>query len=71
MKKYIFSALLILSYPQMSLAEQNLETQQINQELHYVNDWLNSREFSHKMQQMMDEYQKKLKPTLRMILMKK
>ena len=60
MKKYIFSALLILSYPQMSLAEQNLETQQINQQLHYVNDWLSSREFSHKMQQMMDEYQKKI-----------
>lgn len=59
MKRYILITFLFFSYPEIALAEQNIDVKQINQQLNHVNDWLEYQEFSYKKQQIIEEFIKK------------
>lgn len=64
MKKYMLSAFLILSSPQIVFAEQNIVVNQSNQQISIINEWLAYQDFESKMQQINEEFRKKFENSL-------
>lgn len=65
MRKYLLSAFLVLSFPQIAVAESNLVANQSHQQLSIINDWLAYQEFESTLQQTNEASQKKFEtPTI-------
>ena len=59
MKKYMLSAVLLLSDPQLIMAEPNIATPHTQQQLNIVDDWLAYQKFASQATKVNEEYQKK------------